>query len=63
MNIPKELVVSQVRARGDADATARAEQDLPEKIDPDRDAELLRGFDLDPAALVETFGGQSPEVG
>ena len=63
MNIPKELVVSQVRARGDADATARAEQDLPEKVDPDRDAELLRGFDLDPAALVETFGGQSPEVG
>jgi hypothetical protein len=63
MNIPKELLVSQVRARGDADATARAEQDLPEKIDPDRDAELLRGFDLDPAALVETFGGQSPEVG
>jgi hypothetical protein len=63
MNIPKELVVSQVRARGDADATARAEQDLPERIDPDRDAELLRGFDLDPAALVETFGGQSPEVG
>ena len=63
MNIPKELLVSQVRARGDADATARAEQDLPEKVDPDRDAELLRGFDLDPAALVETFGGQSPEVG
>ena len=63
MNIPKELVVEQVRARGDADATARAEQDLPEKIDPDRDAELLRGFDLDPAALVETFSGQSPEVG
>ena len=56
-------MVSQVRARGDADATARAEQDLPEKIDPDRDADLLRRFDLDPAALAETFGGQSPEVG
>ena len=63
MNIPKELVVSQVRARGDADATARAEQDLPEKIDPDRDADLLRRLDLDPATLAETFGGQSPEVG
>ena len=63
MNIPKELVVEQVRARGDAEATARAEQELPEKVDPDRDADLLRGFDLDPAALVETFSGQSPEVG
>jgi hypothetical protein len=63
VNIPKELVVSQVRARGDADATARAEQDLPEKIDPDRDADLLRSFGLDPATLVETFSGQAPEVG
>ena len=63
MNIPKELVVSQVRARGDAATTVRAEQDLPEKVDPDRDADLLRSFDLDPATLVETFSGQSPEVG
>jgi hypothetical protein len=63
VNIPKEMVVEQVRSRGDADATARAEQDLPEKIDPERDTDLLRRFDLDPAALVETFGGQSPEVG
>jgi hypothetical protein len=63
VNIPKELVVSQVRARGDAEATGRAEQELPEKVDPDRDADLLRGLDLDPATLVETFSGQSPEVG
>jgi hypothetical protein len=32
-------------------------------VDPDRDAELLRGFDVDPASLVEGFSGQSPEVG
>jgi hypothetical protein len=63
VNIPKELVVSQVRARGDAEATGRAEQELPDKVDPDRDADLLRGLDLDPATLVETFSGQSPEVG
>jgi hypothetical protein len=63
MNIPKELVVEQVRSRGDADATARAERELPEKVDPDRDADLLRSFDVDPAALLETFSGQSPEVG
>jgi hypothetical protein len=63
MNIPKELVVEQIRARGDADATARAERELPEKLDPDRDAALLRDFDVDPGDLVERFGGQSPEVG
>ena len=63
MNIPRELVVEQIRSRGDADATTRAEQELPEKVDPDRDADLLRTFDVDPAVLVETFSGQSPEVG
>ena len=63
MNIPKELVVEQIRSRGEAEVTSRAEQELPEKVDPDRDAELLRRFDLDPAALVEDFSGQSPEVG
>jgi hypothetical protein len=53
----------QIRSRGDAEATTRAERELPEKLDPDRDADLLRRFDVDPAALAEGFGGQSPEVG
>jgi hypothetical protein len=63
VNIPKELVVEQIRSRGDAEATGRAERELPEKVDPDRDAELLRRFQVDPATLVESFSGQSPEVG
>jgi hypothetical protein len=58
-----ELVVEQVRARGDVEATARAERELPEMVDPDRHAELLRGCEVDPAVLVEGFGGQAPEVG
>jgi len=63
VNIPKEMVVERIRARGHSDITKRAERDLPEKVDPDRDAELLRGFDVDPAELLDEFGGQSPEVG
>jgi hypothetical protein len=63
VNIPKELVVEQIRSRGDAEVTTRAERELPEKLDPDRDADLLRRFDVDLAALAEGFGGQSPEVG
>jgi hypothetical protein len=63
VNIPKELVVERVRARGNADLTERAERDLPEKVDPDRDAELLRGFDIDPAELLDEFRGQTPNVG
>ena len=52
-----------MRSRGDADATSRAEQELPDKVDPERDAALLRGFGVDPAELVEQFRGQSPAVG
>ena len=63
IQIPKEQVVQQVRSRGDADATSRAEQELPDKVDPERDAELLRGFGVDPSELVEQFRGQSPAVG
>ena len=63
MNIPKELIVERVRASGDFEKTARAEGELPEKIDPERDGELLRRYDLDPSELIEEFRGQSPEVG
>ena len=63
MNIPKELVVEQIRSHGDAETTSRAEHELPEKVDPDRDADLLRRFGVDPATLLDAFGGHSPEVG
>lgn len=63
MQIPKELVVQRIRARGDTEVTERAERELPEKVDPDADAELLRGFDVDPDALAGDFDGQSPAVG
>jgi hypothetical protein len=63
MQIPKNMLVERLRARGDADAAERAERDLPEKVDPDRDADLLRDYDIDPAALLDEYGGQSPNVG
>ena len=63
MQIPREMVLARLRAEADADSVQRAERELPEKVDPDRDAALLRRFDVDPGDLVESFGGQSPEVG
>jgi hypothetical protein len=63
MNIPKEIVVERIRARGDTGLTERAETELPEKIETGDDAQLLRDFGLDPAALEEEFRGQAPNVG
>jgi hypothetical protein len=63
MEIPREMVIERIRARGDTDAIERAARELPEKVDPQRDRALLAGFDVDPADLDEDFGGQSPAVG
>ena len=63
MQIPKGMVVERIRASGDAVAADRADAELPEKGDTERDAELLRGLSLDPQQLADGLGGQAPAVG
>ena len=63
MQIPKGMLVERIRAAGDAAAAKRADAELPEKVDTERDAELLRSFDLDPQQLADGLGGQAPAVG
>jgi hypothetical protein len=60
MEIPKEMVVEQIRSHGDFERVEQAERELPEKVDPERDAELLSRLGVDGAALGDEFGGQSP---
>ena len=63
MNIPKAMVVDQIRSVTGEDAAARADAELPEKLDPDTDADVLRGYGLDPVQLRDQFGGHAPAVG
>jgi hypothetical protein len=42
---------------------SRAEAELPEKVDTERDGDLLRSLDLDPAELADGLGGQAPAIG
>ena len=63
MQIPKGMVVERIRASGSAELANRADTELPEKVDTERDAELLRGFDLDPQELADGLGGQTPAIG
>lgn len=63
MQIPKGMVVERIRAAGDFATADRADSVLPEKVDTERDAELLRGLDLDPQELADGLGGQAPAVG
>jgi len=57
MNIDKSQIVDLLRGRGDDDKAERADRELPEKVDTDRDAGLLDRFGLDVGDLMKKFGG------
>jgi hypothetical protein len=63
MQIPREMVIERIRSDHPADVVARAEQELPEKLDTEDDRELLESYGLDPDALEDDHGGQAPNVG
>ncbi len=57
MQIDKDTVLSMLRERGDEEQAKRAEQQLPDQIDTDRDAGLLERFGIDPGDLISRFTG------
>jgi hypothetical protein len=57
MQIDKNTIIEYLRQRGDDDSADRADQELPEQVDTDRDAGLLERFGLDPAELMSRFAG------
>jgi hypothetical protein len=63
MQIPKTMVVERIRSTSGTDAAERADAELPEKVDPVADADLLRSLGVDPVKLGDEHGGQSPAVG
>lgn len=63
MLVPKEMIVDQLRGRGDFDAAERAESELGEKADTEADAALLSELGVDAGALEDDSDGQAPAVG
>jgi hypothetical protein len=57
MQIDKNTIIEYLRQRGDDGFADRADQELPEQVDTDRDAGLLERFGLDPAELMSRFAG------
>jgi hypothetical protein len=57
MQIDKNTIIEYLRQRGDDGSAERADQELPEQVDTDRDAGLLERFGLDPAELMSRFAG------
>ena len=63
MEIPKAMLVERVRSQNGHEVAERADRELPDKVDTDTVAELLRSLDLDPDELSGYFGGGSPAAG
>jgi hypothetical protein len=57
MEIPKDNVLELLEQRGMSDQVEQARQELPDQVEPDRDAGLLSKFGIDPQDLLGKFGG------
>jgi hypothetical protein len=57
MEIPKDKVLELLEQQGQSDQLEQARQELPDQVEPDRDAGLLSKFGIDSQDLLGRFGG------
>lgn len=57
MEIPKTQVLDMIKSKGKGDQVDQADQELPDKVDPERDSGLLSKFGLEPKDLLGKIGG------
>lgn len=57
MEIDRDMILGLLRERGQTQEADRAEQELPSKVDPERDAGMLQKFGIDPGELMSRVGG------
>jgi hypothetical protein len=60
MDIPKDKILELLREQGKSDQVGDAERELPQQVDPERDASLLERFGLDPQDVLSKIGGGIP---
>lgn len=57
MEIPKEQILDLLRQQGKEDQVGEADQQLPDRVDPEQHSGLLERFGIDPSELLQKFGG------
>jgi hypothetical protein len=57
MQIPKDKILELLRSRGDNDKASQAEGELPDQVDTEQHADLLKKFGIDPQDLISKLGG------
>ena len=63
MEIPKEQILDFLRSRGQEDKVQQADQELPDKVDTDRDAGILERLGIDPNDLLGGLGDVAGKLG
>ena len=64
MQIPKEKVLELLRERGQHDKADQADGELPDQVDPEKDAGLLNKLGIDPQDLAGKLpGGLGDKLG
>jgi hypothetical protein len=57
MEFDKETILDMLRGQGETEKADRAQAELPDKVDTDRDAGLLQRLGIDPQELLGKLGG------
>ena len=52
MQIDKQQIIQMLREQGDHDKAQKAEQELPDKVDPEEHKNLLQQFGINPQDLI-----------
>jgi hypothetical protein len=58
MEIPKDQILQLLRDRGDHDKAQNADQQLPDKVDPEQHSDLLGKLGINPSELLGGIGGK-----
>jgi hypothetical protein len=57
MQIPKDRIVDLLRSRGEHDQASRAEGELPDPVDTEKDAGQLHELGIEPLDIIGALGG------
>jgi hypothetical protein len=63
MEIPKDKILEFLKQRGDHDKAERADRELPETVDTERDKGILDRLGIDPQDLLGNLGGLGDKLG
>jgi len=57
VQIDKAMIIDLIKQQAGGGQADQAEQELPDKVDPQQDAGLLQKFGVDPQDLIAKFAG------